>query len=93
MKESQKLNNRYEGNQLGGIGALDELLYLLIQLPKNQIFALKATLAGFDIKLDRTNICQGEVHHDRPKDWEERHANKGFLNEKIKEYAKKFKPL
>lgn len=52
---------------------------------ENQIFALKAHLNGSQIWIDRTNICKGLVHEDRPKNWEESHVNKqGRHNEIIK---------
>jgi glycosyltransferase involved in cell wall biosynthesis len=47
---------------------------------ENQIFALKS---GLDVWIDRLNECKGIEHTDRPVEWEIRHSNKGFLNEKI----------
>jgi glycosyltransferase involved in cell wall biosynthesis len=52
---------------------------------ENQIFALKS---GLDVWIDRNNECKGIAHTDRRSNWEEKHANKGFLNEKIHGYFK-----
>lgn len=57
---------------------------------ENQIFALQATQKGAKIWLDRTNECKGEIHKDRPEDWEEKHSNKkGRLNTIINNLLKK----
>lgn len=51
---------------------------------ENQVFALKAIKAGAGIWIDRSNRCIGFSQEEcggRPKDWEERHSNKGKLQE------------
>lgn len=53
---------------------------------ENQIFALRA---NSPVMLDRMNECKGLVHTDRPSNWEEKHSNKGYLNEIIKQYGRR----
>lgn len=56
---------------------------------ENQIIALKAFKKGYKIYIDRLNVCIGYSQKEcggRPDDWEKCHANKGFLNNKIKQY-------
>lgn len=49
---------------------------------ENQIFAFKS---GANVWLDRMNECKGEMHNGRPDNWESKHSNRGFLNQKIKD--------
>lgn len=59
---------------------------------ENQIFALKAKLEhGSEVWLDRTNVCKGLVHEDRPENWESCHINKNNRhNKKIKELYERY---
>lgn len=54
---------------------------------ENQVFALQVFKKCGIIYLDRLNECVGHPQDifGRPEDWEEKHANKGFLNKKIQE--------
>lgn len=61
---------------------------------ENQVFALKASIErNADVLLDRANQCIGlnQSIWPRQKDWEENHANKGFLNQKITSLINKYK--
>ncbi len=59
---------------------------------ENQIFALKAKLEhDSEVWIDRTNVCKGIAHEDRPDNWEICHINKNNRhNKKIKELYERY---
>lgn len=61
---------------------------------ENQIYALLATIEGSKVWIDRENECKGLSQSEcggRPDNWEEKHSNKGYLNEKIAQIVARYK--